>query len=83
MILTPEKIPTILALLDALADETRETLIAMREASGDPGEGSHLEALLKEYACIRDGRPMEDAIIYPIDLESLTLAPTMLAEATE
>ena len=31
MILTPEKIPTILALLDALADETRETYEPARE----------------------------------------------------
>lgn len=74
MILTPDKIPPVFALLDTMADEIRETLIAMREASGDQHEGAHLEALPKEYACVRDGRPMEDAAIYPIDLETLTLS---------
>lgn len=63
----------LLTLLDAFADETRETLISMRAASGDQTDGHHLEMLLREYCCLRDERPLEDAIIYELDLEALEL----------
>lgn len=77
--MTDHPFASYLALLDAFADEARETLLAIREASGDPAERRDLDSLLKEYVCLRDRRPLEDALIYDLDPEALDLRLPALA----
>lgn len=62
-----------ITLLEAMAEQLRETLMAMRAASGDDREGMHIERLLKEYVCIRDERPLVDAITHWLDLDVMIL----------